>query len=291
MSRKKSANAQVFLKQLMAAGKITDPQLAQEAQALIDDQSNSLFNYGQELLKVASGGRGRLGGGDTLQAATEAAGRMWELLWRPDAYTGAQTWETRFPMSVHRGGIRGTVRAVANNLVSHFAQRLRKSRASVSTFQRSQIDSPIDPEAQATTPEGKWEEWRAAILGELVNDLRSAEARTQGGKHWQARLRNLRWAIEIADKQMEIPYEWRSMPEVMEEIPELRGTRRGGLQQTSRTSSMTPATVWSPRWAVTGSKPWLTRCKHGGVGEWRKGSCLLPALSDSFFWRSGAGPI
>lgn len=48
----------------------------------------------------------------------------------------------------------------------------------------------------------------------------------------QAQLRNLRLAIAIADKQMAIPYQWRSMPEVMEEIHELRGVPRGGLQQT-----------------------------------------------------------
>src|SRR4051812_20910581 len=65
-----------FLRQLLEVKKITHPRLVQEAEALIADQSNSLFNYGQEL-KIASGGRGRLAGGDTLQAATEAAGRMW----------------------------------------------------------------------------------------------------------------------------------------------------------------------------------------------------------------------
>ena len=54
---------------------------------------------------------------------------------------------------------------------------------------------------------------------------------SEGGKHWEARVRNLRWAIAIADKQMAFPYQWRSMPEVMEEIPELRGVARGGLQQ------------------------------------------------------------
>ena len=45
-------------------------------------------------------------------------------------------------------------------------------------------------------------------------------------------IRNLRWALAIADKQMTFPYQWRSMAEVMAEIPELRGVARGGLQQT-----------------------------------------------------------
>jgi hypothetical protein len=44
-------------------------------------------------------------------------------------------------------------------------------------------------------------------------------------------VRNLRWAIAIVAKQMEVPYQWRSMPEVMAEIPELQDVGRGGLQQ------------------------------------------------------------
>jgi hypothetical protein len=102
----------------------------------------------------------------------------------------------------------------------------------VSTVQRSQIDAPIDPASHATIPADEWDEWRTAILRELINDLRSEEAKNRGGTHWQARLRNLRWAIAIAEKQMAVPYQWRSMPEVMAEIPELRGVARGGLQQT-----------------------------------------------------------
>jgi hypothetical protein len=37
--------------------------------------------------------------------------------------------------------------------------------------------------------------------------------------------------LAVADKQMAFPYQWRSMPEVMAEIPGLRGVPRGGLQQ------------------------------------------------------------
>jgi hypothetical protein len=233
-----------FLKELLYARKITDPQLVQEAQALIADHSNSIFNYGEELLRIAAAGRGRLAGADVLHAATEAAGRMWEKLWRPDAYPGTQTWETRFPLSARRGSIRGTVRAFANHLVGHFAQRLRKSRAGVATVQRSQIDAPIDPEARMTSPAGEWDEWRMAILRELVQDLRSEEEKNQGGKHWQARIRNLGWAIAIAEKQMAIPFVWRSMAEVLAEIPELRGVARGGLQQTLK------ALIDDARWRV-----------------------------------------
>jgi hypothetical protein len=101
----------------------------------------------------------------------------------------------------------------------------------VATFQQSQIEAPIDLAARAETPADEWNEWRMAVLRELIQDLRSEEARNQGGKHWEARLRNLRWALQIAEKQMTFPYQFRSMPEVMAEIPELRGVARGGLQQ------------------------------------------------------------
>jgi hypothetical protein len=130
-----------FLQNLLDAPKITDPRLVQEAQALIADEGQQFFNYGEELLRT-------------------------------------------------------------------------------------------DPEARATHPADEWQEWRDAILQELVNDLNHELAKDQGGKHWQARVRNLRWAVAIAEKHMAVPYQWRSMPEVLAEIPELRGVRRGGLQQT-----------------------------------------------------------
>src|SRR5215472_15218988 len=173
-----------FLRELLALKKITDPRLVREAEALLADPS--LLAYGEELLKLAARGRGRLAGGDTLQAATEVAGRMWETLWRPQAYPGAQTWETRFPHSARRGGLTGTVRAYANYLLGHYSQRLRKSRSRLPTLQWSQIDAaPIDPVAPASDPAGEWDEWRAAILAELIHDLRRAEASNPGGKHWQ----------------------------------------------------------------------------------------------------------
>src|SRR5262249_10752490 len=80
-------------------------------------------------------------------------------------------------------------------------------------------------------PSGEWEEWKTAILRELLQDLRIEEERGQRGKHAEARIRNRRWALQLAEKLMAFPYQWRSMPEVMDEIPELRGVR-GGLQQT-----------------------------------------------------------
>ena len=246
-----------FLRQLVAARKISDPRLVQEAEALLADPS--LFDYGEELLKLAARGRARLSGGDTLNAATEVAGRMWETLWRPEAFPGTQTWETRFPRSAHRGGITGTVRAYAGHLLGHFAQRLRKSRARVPTVQWSQIDVPLAPVAPAADLEGEWGEWRAAILAELIHDLRRAEASNPQGKHWQARVRNHRWALAVAEKQLAIPYQWRSMPEVLQEIPELRGIPRGGLQQTLK------ALIDDARMRVVAK---MGSAKEQGVAHW-----------------------
>jgi hypothetical protein len=272
---------QAFLRQLLAARKITDPRLVQEAEALLADPS--LFQYGEELLKLAARGRGRLAGGDTLQAATEVAGRLWETLWRPQAYPGAQTWETRFPHSVRRGGITGTVRAYANHLLGHFAQRLRKSRARFPTVQWSQIDAPIDPVAPAADPAGEWGEWRAAILAELLHDLRRAEASNPGGKHGQARLRNHRWAIAVAAKQLAIPYQRRSMAEVMQEIPELRGTPRGGLQQTLQ------ALIDDARMRVVAK---MGSAKEQGVAQWLQSrrQARRRARVEETFWPT-AGPF
>src|SRR6516164_6788166 len=61
-----------FLKELLYARKITEPLLVREAETLISDHSDSIFNYGTELLRIAAAGRSRLAGGDVLQAATEA---------------------------------------------------------------------------------------------------------------------------------------------------------------------------------------------------------------------------
>jgi len=78
-------------------------------------------------------------------------------------------------------------------------------------------------------------EWRAAIIEELSKALDDELGSNRGGAHSESRVRNLRWAIAIAEKQMAIPYHWRSMPEVMGEIPGLQGIGRGGLQQALKT--------------------------------------------------------
>ena len=171
-------------------------------------------------------------------------------------------------MSVARGGIRGTVRSFAANLVGHFAQRLRKSRSGVSTFQQSQLAAPIDPQAREATPAGEWDESEGSHPA-------GAYERPAAGKKHATRAANtprhasatLRWAIAFAEKQMAVPYQWRSMPAAMAEIPELRGVGRGGLQQTLKSLiDDAHAIGWLPQLGVTGSRPWPTRCRHGVVG-------------------------
>src|SRR5262249_41759799 len=148
----------------------------------------------------------------------------------------------------------------ANYLLGHYSQRLRKSRSRLPTLQWSQIDAaPIDPVAPASDPAGEWDEWRAAILAELIHDLRRAEASNPGGKHWQARVRNLRWAVIIAEKLLAIPYQRRSMAEVLQEIPELRGIHRGGLQQTLK------ALIDDARMRVVAK---IGTSKEQGVAQW-----------------------
>ena len=49
------------------------------------------------------------------------------------------------------------------------------------------------------------------------------------GPHWQSRVRNLGWAIQIVRHQMALPWQWRSMPEIADEIPGVEARLRGGL--------------------------------------------------------------
>ena len=49
------------------------------------------------------------------------------------------------------------------------------------------------------------------------------------GPHWKSRVRNLRLAVQIAERQMKIPWEWVSMPEAARDVPGLEAGLRGGL--------------------------------------------------------------
>jgi hypothetical protein len=140
------------------------------------------------------------------------------------------TWESKNPFSAERGGIRGTIRSWARNKAGHFAARINKRRTGVATRQISQIqdpDNPFEPPARASMSDLEWDDLKRAIVNDLETQLRT-EIEAQG-PHWQSRVRNLRWAVQIVQRQMAIPWEWRSMPEIADEIPGLEAGLRGGL--------------------------------------------------------------
>jgi hypothetical protein len=214
---------------ILRMGKFTDPRNEAEARTIVED--SAYFNYAQELVAAASGGRARLRGQDVLDGAQEANVELWRKLLDPSLYQAAGvTWETRNPFSAERGGIRGTIRSWARNKAGHFAARLNKLRTGVATRQISQVhdpDRPFDPPARSQESDLEWDDLKRAIINDLETQLRK-EIEAQG-PHWESRARNLHLAVEIVKRQMAIPWEWRSMPEIADEIPGLEAGLRGGL--------------------------------------------------------------
>jgi hypothetical protein len=214
---------------ILRMGKFTDTRNDAEARAIVNDPA--FFNYAQELIAAASGGQARLRGQDILDGAQEANVQLWMTLLNPKLYEPeGVTWESRNPFSAERGGIRGTIRSWARNKAGHFAARINKLRSGVTTRQISQIhdpDSPFELPARPAMSDLEWDDLKQAILSDLEAQLRQ-EIEAQG-PHWRSRARNLRWAVEIVKRQMAIPWEWRSMPEVADEIPGLEAGLRGGL--------------------------------------------------------------
>src|SRR5262249_15252914 len=166
-----------------------------------------------------------------LDGAQDVNMQLWMNLLNPKLYEPeGVTWETRNPFSAARGGIRGTIRSWARNKAGHFAARLNKLRSGVTTRQISQVQDPdiaFDPPAQPQESELEWDDLKQAIINDLKTQLRK-EIEAQG-PHWQSRVRNLRWVVEIVQRQMAIPWEWRSLPEIADEIPGLEAGLRGGL--------------------------------------------------------------
>jgi hypothetical protein len=214
---------------ILQMGKFTDPRNEAEAKAIVADPD--YFNYAQELVAAASGGRARLRGQDAVDGAQDANVQLWMTLLNPKLYEPeGVTWESRNPFSAGRNGIRGTIRSWARNKAGHFAARLNKLRSGVTTRQISQIhdpDSPFEPPARPAMSDLEWEDLKQAIIHDLETQLRK-EIEAQG-PHWRSRVRNLRWAVEIVKRQMAIPWTWRSMPEIADEIPGLEAGLRGGL--------------------------------------------------------------
>jgi hypothetical protein len=218
-----------WIGRILRMGKFTDPRNEAEAKAIVADPN--YFNYAQELLAAASGGRARLRGQDVLAGAQDANVQLWMKLLNPELYEPENvTWESKNPFSAERGGIRGAIRSWARNAAGHFAARLNKLRSGVSTRQISQIqdpDNPFEPPARPEMSDMEWSDIRNAIINDLEVQLRQ-EIEAQG-PHWQSRARNLRLAVEIVKRQMAIPWAWRSMPEVAREVPGLEAGLRGGL--------------------------------------------------------------
>jgi hypothetical protein len=224
-----NAEFRTWIGTLLRKGKFVDPRNQAEARAIVSDPN--YFNYAQELVAAASGGRARLRGQDILDGAQQANFQLWTKLLNPKLYEPENvTWETRNPFSATRGGIQGTIRSWARNLAGHFAARIHKRRAGVITHQISQIydpDNPFEPPARPEMSDMEWEDLKNAIINDLEVQLRK-EVEAQG-PHWRSRVRKLRWAVEIAKQQMAIPWTWRSMPEIAADIPGLEAGLRGGL--------------------------------------------------------------
>jgi hypothetical protein len=214
---------------ILRMGKFSDPRNEAEARAIVADPD--YFSYAQELVAAASGGRARLRGQDVLDGAQDVNMQLWKTLLNPKLCEAeGVTWESRNPLSVQRNGIRGTIRAWARYKAGHFAARLNKLRSGVTTHQISQIqdpDQPFELSARPAMSDLEWEDLKQAIISDLEAQLRK-EIEAQG-PHWQSRVRNLRWAVEIVKRQMAIPWEWRSMPAIADEIPGLEAGLRGGL--------------------------------------------------------------
>jgi hypothetical protein len=218
-----------WIEAILKMERFSHPRNQAEAQAIVSDPN--YFNYARELVAAAGGGRARLGGHDVLDAAQEVNGELWMKLLNPNLYAPqGVTWETKNSSSAERNGIRGTIRAWARNAAGTFAARLGKRRASAATYQASQIgktDQPLDPPARPELSEVEWNDIKVGVVNELETQLRK-EIESKG-PHWQSRVRNLQWAIEIVKRQMVTPWQWRSMPEIAPEVPGLQDKLRGGL--------------------------------------------------------------
>jgi hypothetical protein len=277
-----NAEFRAWIGTILRMGKFTDPRNEAEAKVIVADPN--YFDYAQELLAAASGGRARLRGQDVLDGAQDVNMQLWMTLLNPKLYEPEDvTWESRNPFSAQRNGIRGTIRSWARNKAGHFAARLTKRRAGVATRQFTQIhypDKSFDPPAQPQESELEWDDLKRAIVNDLEAQVRK-EIEAQG-PHWRSRVRNLRWVVEIVKRQMAIPWEWRSMPEVAAEVPGLQAGLRGGLADQlkrridqARRKALGEATLGflqpADRRAGFGHRRSCTPCGYGpGARQFRK---------------------
>ena len=183
---------------LLRMGKFSDARNEAEARQIVADPH--YFNYAQELLAAAGGGRARLKGQDILDGAQEANVQLWMKLLNPAIYEPeAVTWESRNPSSAGRNGIRGTIRSWARNVAGHFAGRLLKRRTAVTTSQFGQVHDPdrsFDPPSRPEMSEFEWDDLKQAIISDLESQS-CTRSWNRKGPYWKSRARNLLLAVEI----------------------------------------------------------------------------------------------
>ena len=91
-----NAEFRAWIDAILRMGKFTDPRNETEARAIAADPG--CFDYAQELVAAAGGGRARLRGQDVLDGAQEANVQLWRVLLDPKLYEPeGVTWETRNP--------------------------------------------------------------------------------------------------------------------------------------------------------------------------------------------------
>src|SRR5262252_791598 len=223
--------------QLLAAGKFTDPRNEAEAKQIEADHSGTFFPYAQALMKAARGGSAQMSGADILQAAEEANGQIWMDVLNPELYKKpGVTWESLNPASADLTGIRGNLNKRAYRATANYARAMQERRVGMRTVQMSQLEKGersgvTDPEAgggDESRENMEWEDLRQGVLANIQDELDNERMSGGSGTNYQKRIQKLQWALEIAQRQMAIPWTWRPMPEVIAEIPELADLPRGG---------------------------------------------------------------
>jgi hypothetical protein len=223
-----------WLSTMLSRNKFADPKNQVEAQRIMADPT--IFSYGRILFNAGRGGRARMKGMDTLQAAQAASGDLWIKLLDPKLYDGDATWERRNPTAT---GIVRTITGYAINLAGHYARQIQK-RGSRQTIQMSQIDQPNTFDfplrrGRDDLTDEMWDEIKQRAIEYLRKMLAHLIAeKGEGGAHWQSRVRNVMATIEVVQRQMVLPWTWLDFSEVMREIPRLAplAGKRGGALQT-----------------------------------------------------------
>ena len=103
---------------------------------------------------------------------------------------------------------------------------IQKRTGERKTMQFSQLDrdqASIEPTffrrvlpGQEDFTEDRWNELKSRAINYLermLDDLKAEKG--EGGAHWQSRVRNMKNAIEVVQRQMAFPWTWRDFSEVL----------------------------------------------------------------------------